>query len=210
MKRALTLAVLLTLATPIAANQATAKKGVKTPVVKKKLKRAIPTKTATTLPGSPTTVPTSTVPAGVVDPQSQEAVLTAYQRFEDVRYALFVDPTKAKTEGPKVATGLQLAAVLDLAKFSVGTTWTGKREEWRSLDTRITEYDPPTAVVRACVTGSMAPLVYVATGLQVPDQVVFSSDSRVNMRYLNSKGWLVTSIDWYEKAVGESTCAAGR
>jgi hypothetical protein len=89
MKRALALAVLLTLATPIAGiNQASAKKGVKTPVVKKKLKRATPTKTATTLPGSPTTAPTSTVPAGVVDPQSQEAVLAAYQRFEDVRYAL--------------------------------------------------------------------------------------------------------------------------
>jgi hypothetical protein len=194
---------------PIVANQATAKKGVKTPVVKKKLKRAVTTKTATTLPGTPTTAPTSSVPAGV-DPQSQEAVLAAYQRFEDVRYALWVDPTKAKIEAPKVATGLQLASQLDVAKASIGTTWTGKREERRSLDTRIIEYNPPIAVVRSCVAGTMTPLVYVASGLQVPDQVSFASDSAINMRYVKGKGWLVTSIDWYDKSYGDSLCAAGR
>jgi hypothetical protein len=210
MKRALTLAVLLTLAMPIAANQATAKKGVKTPVVKKKLKRAIPTKTATTLPGSPTTVPTSTVPAGVVDPQSQEAVLAAYQRFEDIRYAVYVDKTKATIELPKVAAELTLAAELRVAKSMAGTTWTAKREEWRSLDTRIIEFNPPTAVVRACITGSMAPVLVLATGLQIPDQVSFSSDSAVNMRYVKGKGWLVTSIDWFDDSFGDSKCAVGR
>jgi hypothetical protein len=207
MKRALTLALLLTLAMPIAANQATAKKGVKTPVVKKKLKRAIPTKTATTLPGTPT----STVPAGVVDPQSQEAVLAAYQRFEDVRYALFVDPTKAKTELPKVATELTLARELRIAKELLGTTWTAKREEWRSLDTRIIEYNPPTATIRACVTGSNAPTVFLASGLPIPDQTVdFAIDSGINMRYVKGAGWLVTSIDWYDEVFAKSRCAAGR
>jgi hypothetical protein len=206
MKRALTLAVLLTLAMPIAANQATAKKGVKTPVVKKKLKRAIPTKTATTLPGTPT----STVPAGVVDPQSQEAVLAAYQRFEDIRYAVYVDKTKATIELPKVAAELTLAAELRVAKSMAGTTWTAKREEWRSLDTRIIEFNPPTAVVRACITGSMAPVLVLATGLQIPDQVSFSSDSAVNMRYVKGKGWLVTSIDWFDDSFGDSKCAVGR
>jgi hypothetical protein len=207
MKRALTIAVLLTLATPIAGtNQASAKKGVKTPVVKKKLKRAIPTKTATTLPSSPT----STVPAGVVDPQSQEAVLAAYQRFEDVRYAVYVDKTKATIELPKVATELTLAAELRVAKSMAGTTWTAKREEWRSLDTRIIEFNPPTAVVRACITGSMAPVLVLATGLQIPDQVSFSSDSAVNMHYVKGKGWLVTSIDWFDDSFGDSKCAVGR
>jgi hypothetical protein len=207
MKRALTLAVLLTLAMPIAANQATAKKGVKTPVVKKKLKRAIPTKTATTLPGTPT----STVPAGVVDPQSQEAVLAAYQRFEDVRYAVYVDPTKGKTELPKVATELTLANELRITNGSIGMTWTAKREEWRSLDTRIIEYDPPIAVIRACVTGSNAPTVFVATGLPIPDQTVdFAIDSQINMRYAKGKGWLVTQINYYDEVFAKSKCVAGR
>jgi hypothetical protein len=208
MKRALTtIALLLTLATPFATNnQASAKKGVKTPVVKKKLKRATPTKTATTLLGSPT----STVPAGV-DPQSQEAVLAAYQHFEDIRYAVFVDPTKAKTEFPKVATGLTLARELRIAKELLGTTWTAKREEWRSLDTRIIEYEPPTAVIRACVTGSNAPTVFVASGLPIPDQTVdFATDSAINLRYAKGTGWLVTSIDWYDEVFAKSRCVAGR
>jgi hypothetical protein len=148
---------------------------------------------------------TNILPAQEASPA--DATHTKPTTYDQTR---LVDPTKAKTEGPKVATGLQLAGVLDLAKFSVGTTWTGKREEWRSLDTRIIEYDPPTAVVRACVTGSMTPLIYISTGLQVPDQVVLSVDSAVNMRYFKGKGWLVASIDWYDKVFGESTCALGR
>jgi hypothetical protein len=151
------------------------------------------------------------VPAGVVDPQSQEAVLAAYQRFEDVRYAVYVDPTKGKTELPKVATELTLANELRITNGSIGMTWTAKREEWRSLDTRIIEYDPPIAVIRACVTGSNAPTVFVATGLPIPDQTVdFAIDSQINMRYAKGKGWLVTQINYYDEVFAKSKCVAGR
>jgi hypothetical protein len=60
------------------------------------------------------------VPAGV-DPQSQEAVLAAYQHFEDIRYAVFVDPTKAKTDYPKLRRGKFLRSNLRKHSNSPGS-----------------------------------------------------------------------------------------
>jgi hypothetical protein len=199
------LAVLTGAASTNAATAAGTTKKKPTTTKKKTVKKTTTTKRPTTTQATTTTIAS-------VNPISDQAVKAAYDRIMNLHYALSQDPRPYRTELPKVMTGDALMYWLKYyGSVPAGERWTGKREDLKSIDFKVTELSDTAAVVRVCEYLSGAPAVDKNGAIVPGSDATLVDDRRLEFQYAGkTKGWLQSKIFNLNDQVGESTCADGK